>query len=162
MMRFGLGVCGDAIEIARSLCVDEHPALHQTATSSVIDPRMVCTRIVVASMHNRQMLRHIQHARKPRPSREENRLMLHAADTCGVKSTRQPRLAHRVGWRADQMAQVRFTQNIQRHVACPPREVNGGSLREVLDAYFNGDSRAKGYVLDDDGSLRQHMAVFIN
>lgn len=60
------------------------------------------------------------------------------------------------------MPQVRFTQNIQRHVACPPREVNGESLREVLDAYFNGDNRVRGYELDDHGSLRQHMAVFIN
>lgn len=60
------------------------------------------------------------------------------------------------------MPHVRFTQNIQRHIACPPRDVNGSSLRDVLDAYFNGHQNARGYVLDEHGSLRQHMAIFID
>jgi hypothetical protein len=60
------------------------------------------------------------------------------------------------------MPQVRFTQNIQRHIACPTRKVSGDSLREVLDAYFNGNHDARGYVLDDQGALRTHMAIFIN
>ena len=60
------------------------------------------------------------------------------------------------------MPQVRFTQNIQRHVACPPQQVGGDSLREVLDHYFNGNDQARGYVLDELGALRKHMAVFIN
>jgi len=57
---------------------------------------------------------------------------------------------------------VRFTQNIQRHVACPPREVEGEVLREVLEAYFAVTPAARGYVLDDQGALRKHMALFIN
>jgi sulfur-carrier protein len=60
------------------------------------------------------------------------------------------------------MPQVRFTQNIQRHVACPPRAVEGSSLREVLEAYFSANPPARGYVLDDQGALRKHMALFIN
>lgn len=60
------------------------------------------------------------------------------------------------------MATVRFTQNIQRHVPCPTREIDGATLREVLDGYFLGNHRARGYVLDDQGRLRQHMAAFIN
>ncbi len=60
------------------------------------------------------------------------------------------------------MPQVRFTQNIQRHVACPPRTVEGSSLRQVLEAYFYGIPAARGYVLDDQGALRKHMAIFIN
>lgn len=60
------------------------------------------------------------------------------------------------------MPLVRFTQNIQRHVACPPRDVQGSSLREVLEAYFAGNAQARGYVLDDQGALRKHMAIFIN
>ncbi|MEW6159700.1 MAG: MoaD/ThiS family protein [Verrucomicrobiota bacterium] len=60
------------------------------------------------------------------------------------------------------MPQVRFTQNIQRHVPCPPMAVEGASLRDVLDAYFKGNPMARGYVLDDQGSLRKHMAIFIN
>jgi hypothetical protein len=60
------------------------------------------------------------------------------------------------------MPTVRFTDNIQRHVACPTCEVAGSTLREVLDGYFRSNGQARGYVLDDRGRLRQHMAVFID
>ena len=60
------------------------------------------------------------------------------------------------------MPMVRFTHNIQRHVACPAREVGGATLREVLDEYFRSNQQARGYVLDDQGRLRQHMAAFID
>jgi hypothetical protein len=32
----------------------------------------------------------------------------------------------------------------------------------VLDNYFRTHDRARGYVLDDQGSLRRHMAIFID
>jgi molybdopterin synthase sulfur carrier subunit len=60
------------------------------------------------------------------------------------------------------MPTVRFTQNIQRHLACPTREVAGGTVRGVLEACFQLHERARGYVLDDQGRLRQHMAIFID
>jgi hypothetical protein len=60
------------------------------------------------------------------------------------------------------MATVRFTQNIQRHVPCPTRETSGSTLRTVLDAYFRENERARGYVLDEQGKIRQHMVVFID
>jgi sulfur-carrier protein len=60
------------------------------------------------------------------------------------------------------MATVRFTRNIQRHVECPTREVPGSTLRAVLDDYFRGNGRARGYVLDEQGKIRQHMVVFID
>lgn len=60
------------------------------------------------------------------------------------------------------MATVRFTSNIQRHVACPPCEVEGATLRDVLEGYFRVNERARDYVFDDQGRLRQHMAAFID
>jgi hypothetical protein len=60
------------------------------------------------------------------------------------------------------MPTVRFTRNIQRHVECPTREVAGVTLREVLNEYFKANESARGYVLDDQGKLRQHMVVFID
>ena len=60
------------------------------------------------------------------------------------------------------MATVRFTRNIQRHVACPDREIPGSTLRVVLDSYFRENERARGYVLDEQGRVRQHMVVFID
>lgn len=60
------------------------------------------------------------------------------------------------------MPRVVFTENIQRHVACPPTEVAGGTVREVLDAVFTANDRARGYVLDEHGAVRKHMVIFVD
>lgn len=60
------------------------------------------------------------------------------------------------------MATIKFTQNIQRHVECPTREIPGATLRAVLDHYFQDNERARGYVLDEQGKIRQHMVAFID
>lgn len=60
------------------------------------------------------------------------------------------------------MPTIRFTQNIQRHLACPTLQVNGSTIREALEDYFHRQERARGYVLDDQSKLRQHMAVFVD
>jgi sulfur-carrier protein len=62
----------------------------------------------------------------------------------------------------NKMATVRFTRNIQRHIECPTRETSGSTLREVLDEYFRDNERARGYVLDEQGKIRQHMVVFVD
>jgi molybdopterin converting factor small subunit len=59
------------------------------------------------------------------------------------------------------MPRVVFTANIQRHVACPPMQVEGATVREALDAVFAANPQARRYVLDDQSALRQHMAVFV-
>lgn len=60
------------------------------------------------------------------------------------------------------MAKVTFTRNIQRHVECPQAQADGTTVREVLDAVFSANPRARSYVLDDQGGLRKHMSVFID
>lgn len=60
------------------------------------------------------------------------------------------------------MPRVVFTQNIQRHVACPETTVPGRTVREALEAVFSENQQARGYVLDDQGALRRHMAVFVD
>ncbi len=57
---------------------------------------------------------------------------------------------------------IRFTQNIQRHVRCPELAVPGTTIREALENYFREHEQARGYVLDDQGKLRTHMAVFVD
>jgi hypothetical protein len=60
------------------------------------------------------------------------------------------------------MPNVAFTENLQRHVSCPPVEVAGSTLREVLDNVFADNPRLRGYVLDEQGTLRKHMVIFID
>jgi sulfur-carrier protein len=60
------------------------------------------------------------------------------------------------------MPTVQFTENIQRHVACPPTNVEGDTVRALLEAVFAGNPRARGYVLDEQDALRKHMAIFID
>ena len=60
------------------------------------------------------------------------------------------------------MIQVTFTENIQRHVTCPVVHVEGRTVHEALEAVFQKNEKARGYVLDDRGALRKHMAVFVD
>lgn len=60
------------------------------------------------------------------------------------------------------MPTVAFTPNLQRHVAAPPKEVAGKTVRELLDTVFGDNERARSYVLDDQGDLRTHMVIFVN
>ena len=60
------------------------------------------------------------------------------------------------------MARIVFTPNIQRHVECEPKDVEGSTLREVLEAALRGNERARSYLLDDQGAVRKHIVIFIN
>lgn len=60
------------------------------------------------------------------------------------------------------MPRVVFTGNLQRHVACPPSEGEGATVREVLASVFARVPKAEGYVLDEHGALRHHMVIFVD
>lgn len=60
------------------------------------------------------------------------------------------------------MAHVTFTAALERHLAAPPVEVDASTVREALDQVFRGNPRLRGYVLDDQGRLRKHVAVFVD
>ena len=60
------------------------------------------------------------------------------------------------------MPKVSFTPNLERHISAPRVESSGGTVREVLDGVFADNPRLRSYVLDDQGRLRQHVAVFVN
>ena len=60
------------------------------------------------------------------------------------------------------MPRIVFAPVLQRHVECPPVSVHGDTLREALEATFANNARARGYVLDDQASLRKHMLIFID
>ena len=60
------------------------------------------------------------------------------------------------------MPRVTFTENLRRHVDCPPALAGGATVREVLEAVFAGNPRVRGYVLDEQGALRHHVLVFVD
>ena len=55
------------------------------------------------------------------------------------------------------MARVVFTQNLQRHVACPPAAADGATVREVLDDLTSRFPALRGQVFEGET-----IAPFIN
>jgi molybdopterin synthase sulfur carrier subunit len=55
-----------------------------------------------------------------------------------------------------------FTANLRRHVDCPTDEVAGGTVAECLASYFERRPAVRTYVLDEQGSIRRHVAVFLD
>jgi molybdopterin synthase sulfur carrier subunit len=60
------------------------------------------------------------------------------------------------------MPTVEFAPALTRHVACLPQRVESATLRAALDAAFRAAPALRGYVLDEQGAVRKHVAVFVN
>ena len=60
------------------------------------------------------------------------------------------------------MPHVEFAPALTRHVACPPQQVDAATLRAALEAAFVAAPSLRGYVLDEQGAVRKHVAVFVN
>lgn len=60
------------------------------------------------------------------------------------------------------MALVTFTANIQRHIPCPPMQVPGQTIREILEQVFAYQPLMRSYILDDQGGVRKHMVIFVD
>ena len=59
------------------------------------------------------------------------------------------------------MATVRFTSALQRFLAAPPAQVAASTVGEALAAVFEARPALRGYVLDDQGALRRHVAIYV-
>ena len=59
------------------------------------------------------------------------------------------------------MPTVSFTSALQRFLAAPSARVEGATVGEALAAVFAARPTLRGYVLDDQGALRRHVAVYI-
>lgn len=60
------------------------------------------------------------------------------------------------------MPTVEFAPALTRHAACPPQQVSADTLGAALDAAFRTAPALRSYVLDEQGAIRKHVAVFIN
>ena len=60
------------------------------------------------------------------------------------------------------MPRVVFTSNLQRYVACPERDVQGATVAQALAAVFAEAPEVRDYVLDEQGHVRRHIAIFVD
>jgi hypothetical protein len=60
------------------------------------------------------------------------------------------------------MPRVTFAPNLARQTAAPESIVDGDTVASALSAVFALHPALRGYVLDDQGTLRKHVAVFVD
>ena len=60
------------------------------------------------------------------------------------------------------MPRLRVTAHLRTHVGENPIETTGATVREVLESTFVMSPTLRGYVLDDQGQVRHHVAIFVN
>jgi sulfur-carrier protein len=60
------------------------------------------------------------------------------------------------------MPTVEFAPALTRHVACPPQDVGAATIGQALDGAFRAAPALRAYVLDEQGAIRKHVAVFVN
>lgn len=60
------------------------------------------------------------------------------------------------------MPKVIFTRALERFLAAPPAGVEGATVGQALDAVFATTPQLRGYVLDDQGAVRRHVAIYVN
>lgn len=60
------------------------------------------------------------------------------------------------------MPTVEFTDNLTRQTCAPRSNVEGATVRECLQAVFEKHSALRGYVLDDQQTVRQHVVIFVD
>ena len=60
------------------------------------------------------------------------------------------------------MPQIVFAPAIQRHQPCPPLRVAGATVGDALGDAFSAQPQMRDYILDDQGTLRRHVAVFVD
>ena len=60
------------------------------------------------------------------------------------------------------MARLVFTQQLARFTAAPEVDTEAATVRAALEAAFDANPRLRGYVLDEQGHLRENVVVFID
>jgi sulfur carrier protein ThiS len=112
-----------------------------------------------------------QHAARSPRTRADAPTVAAACCTATSQSTKriaytteptQPSTPGRRLFRSPVMAHLFFAASIQRHIETPERDVDARSLHDALEAVFSEQPRLRGYIVDDQGALRKHLAVFID
>ena len=60
------------------------------------------------------------------------------------------------------MPKVKFTDNLKRHLNCPPQQVDGETLMQALNKVFQDNPQLASYIVDDQGRVRKHIMISID
>lgn len=60
------------------------------------------------------------------------------------------------------MARLVFTQQLRRFTEVPEIDTRAATLRAALETAFDVNPQLRGYILDEQGHLRQHVVIFID
>jgi hypothetical protein len=60
------------------------------------------------------------------------------------------------------MPNLVFSSEFQKYVGCCPAIARGSTVREMLYSYLGGNERVKGYLFDDQGTLRHRLAIYVD
>jgi molybdopterin synthase sulfur carrier subunit len=60
------------------------------------------------------------------------------------------------------MAKLIFTQQLRRFTEVPEVESAATDLRAALEDAYRANPRLRGYIQDEQGHVRQHVAIFID
>ncbi len=60
------------------------------------------------------------------------------------------------------MPTVTFTRALERFLAAPSASVEAATVGGALDRVFSARPALRGYVLDDQGAVRRHVAIYLN
>jgi hypothetical protein len=58
------------------------------------------------------------------------------------------------------MVEIHFTSHLRNLVPDGPLSASGATVGEALTNLFTAQPHVRGYVLDDQGSLRKHVCIF--
>lgn len=60
------------------------------------------------------------------------------------------------------MPRVSFTSHLRRHLNCETVDVAGATVAAALQEVFRQQPELRGYLLDDQGQVRQHVMIFVD
>jgi hypothetical protein len=66
-----------------------------------------------------------------------------------------------MAWRCP-VPTIHLTSHLRRVAPSGPIRVEAATLGRALDAYFAAAPKVRSYIVDDQGRLRRHVAVFID
>jgi molybdopterin synthase sulfur carrier subunit len=57
---------------------------------------------------------------------------------------------------------VSFTSHLGRHLPCKALDADGETVAEALEEVFRRQPEMRGYLLDDQGQVRQHVMIYVD